>query len=204
MFRNRGFSIRASGAAFSDSELQITCTQDNAGSFDSPELTSDRCVSLKGFYRRKHVSTNHVRVRRSLSSQAREKKSDKEDELEEGFSELEATDSTETVEDTNSLDESVHELISDPDFSEVDDDYDGSKNDLGVSDNSSERVPSGKRVVSVLFKVIANCPAQSVGDVLDKWVKEGNEVEREEVYSAFLALRKTRMYGKAFQVTFHN
>ncbi|GMN57751.1 hypothetical protein TIFTF001_026838 [Ficus carica] len=198
--RNRGFSIRASGAAFSDSELRITYKQDNAGSFDSPELISDRCVSLKGFYRGKHVSTNHIRVRRSLSSQARAKKSDKEDELEEGFSELEATDSTEAVQDTNSLDESVHELILDPDFSEVDDDYDGSKNDLGVSDNSSERVPSGKRVVSVLFKVIASGPAQSVGDVLDKWVKEGNEVEREEVYSAFLALRKTRMYGKAFQV----
>lgn len=205
-FRNQRFSIRASSTGFTDSEPPITCTQDRANSFDSSELTPNVCKSFNGFCRRKHVSANLYLVRRSLSSQAGAKSSDREDELENGFSELEGTDRSKAVKDTNLLDENADELIAEPDFSEVDDDdAEVSKNDLGISDTEtdlSERLHTEKTADSALFRAIADAPGYSVRDALNKWVEEGNEVDRGEIYVVMLSLRKARMYARALQVSF--
>lgn len=200
--RNRGFSIRASNAAFPDLEIQ-----EKAGVFDSPELTSDRCLSFKRFYHRKNDSVNFYRVRRSLSSQAGTENSEDEDEddLEDGFSELETTDRAKAVKDTNAGDNNEDELISEPDFSDSDgDDAEPSKDELEISDTEadlSEKRPFRKKGTSKLFKAIIAAPGLSVHSALDKWVEEGNEIERGELALTMLNLRKLRMYGRALQLS---
>ncbi|KAK1548979.1 hypothetical protein Q3G72_015654 [Acer saccharum] len=58
-----------------------------------------------------------------------------------------------------------------------------------------------KRKFSDLFKAIVSSPPLSVHSVLDKWVKEGKDLSREEIASAMLNLRKRRMYGRALQLS---
>ncbi|EXC46728.1 hypothetical protein L484_002071 [Morus notabilis] len=197
--RNRGFSICASSASFADSELPIFSVQDKAGNFESSGLTSDMCLSSKGFHRRNHVSANVLRVRRTLSSQAGEKSSGEEDDLMDGFSELEETDSVKTVQNTNAQDVDEDELISEPDFSE--DEYevaDSSKNELemdteaGLSESVSSRTNSLLRTVMVTR-------GMPLPKALDEWVKEGNDLSRGVILFVIRKLRKYRMYGKALQ-----
>ena len=193
--RNRGFRFRASSAAFPDLELQ-----DKAGFFDSPELKSDLHLSFKRSYHGKHDSANFYMVRCGLSSQAGAKSSGEEDDLEDGFSELEKTDRANAAGDNDD-----DELISEPDFS--DDDVEPSKDELEISDTETDlnqKTPSRKRVASALFNAIVAAPGLSVNNALDKWVEEGNEIDRGEVFLAMLNLRKLRMYGRALQVNCHN
>lgn len=204
LIRNRGFSICASSASFADSELPIFSVQDKAGNFESSGLTSDICLSSNGFHRRNHVSANVLCVRRTLSSQAGEKSSGEEDDLMDGFSELEATDSVKTVQNTNAQDVDEDELISEPDFSE--DEYevaDSSKNELemdteaGLSESVSSRTNSLLRTVMVTR-------GMPLPKALDEWVKEGNDLNRGVILFVIRKLRKYRMYGKALQVSCHS
>lgn len=200
--RNRGVSIRICSASFADLEQTISCVQDKAGISQSPELTSDRCPSLNGFYRGKHDSSNIFCVRRSLSSQAGAKSSGEEDNLEDGFSELEATDSAKKgVQDVNE-----DELISETDFSEDDyDDADSSKQEMEALDaeaDLSKSVSSKRKAALALYKTIRETQDLSIPNALDKWIAEGNELDRALIIFVMRNLRKLRMHRKALQVNF--
>ncbi|GMN57747.1 hypothetical protein TIFTF001_026840 [Ficus carica] len=197
--RNRGVSMRVCSAPFADLEQTISCMQDKAGISQSPELTSDRCPSLNGFYRGKHDSANIFCVRRSLSSQAGAKSSGEEDNLEDGFSELEATDSAKKgVQDVNE-----DELISEADFSEDDyDDADSSKQEMEALDaevDLSKSVSSKRKAALALYKTIRETQDLSIPNALDKWIAEGNELDRALIIFVMRNLRKLRMHRKALQ-----
>lgn len=198
--RERRFSIGTSRACFADSEVSITHIQDKATIFESPQLISDICVPLKRFYRTELASVNQFMCRRGLSSEAGAKSSGEEDDLEEGFSELETPASTDVVQRINAEDED--ELISEPEFSDVD--AEPSQNELDLSDTEndpSKGRTSRKGTASALFKAIMASPGVSVNNALDKWVEEGNELSRTDISMAMFNFRKLRLYGRALQVS---
>ena len=197
-----------SSAACPNLELLISREENKAGILDSPELASEKCLYFKGFYRKKHFSANLFLVRRGLSSQTgAESSGDKEDNLEDGFSELESEENAKAGHESNTEDDDKDELISEPEFSDDDDVAESAKNELETVDveaDLSEKMSYKKRAASELFKVIVGAQGPSIHSALDKWVEEGNKVDREEISLAMLDLRKSHMYAKALQVGFHS
>ncbi|XP_028114389.1 pentatricopeptide repeat-containing protein At1g80270, mitochondrial-like [Camellia sinensis] len=130
-----------------------------------------------------------------------------EDDLEDGFSELKtAASAADVVQDSNVDDLNKDQLISEPELSEEEDDGDGveePQNELELFDTEAEvtkKRPPQKRASSALFKAIMAALGLSVQSALDKWVEEGNDLNRPEIALAMLNLRKRRMYGRALQV----
>lgn len=144
--------------------------------------------------------------RHRFSSQAGTKSSGEEDDdLEDGFSELEAPASSEVTQNSTVEAENDDELISEPDLSgeENDGDVEEPQNELELSDTetgASEKISRKSRYSSALFKNIMAAPGLSVHNVMDRWVEEGNEVSRPVIAQVLLNLRKRRMYGRALQV----
>ncbi|KAF3341415.1 pentatricopeptide repeat-containing protein [Carex littledalei] len=57
-----------------------------------------------------------------------------------------------------------------------------------------------KRFESPLYELILSSPSYTLEESLEKWVKEGNEIKKEEVIGAVKKLRKKTLFGKAFQL----
>ncbi|CAL5390876.1 unnamed protein product [Camellia sinensis] len=191
------------------SEVASCCLDVKASNVDSRLVASDGCISLKRFYSAAHGSPNFFMGCCSFSSQADTKSSaQEEDDLEDGFSELEtAASAADVVQDSNVDDLNEDQLISEPELSEEEDDGDGveePQNELELFDTEAkvtEKRPPQKRASSALFKAIMAAPGLSVQSALDKWVEEGNELNRPKIALAMLNLRKCRMYGRALQTT---
>lgn len=57
-----------------------------------------------------------------------------------------------------------------------------------------------------LFQIVLDAPSNSLRTVLDKWIEDGNHLERNEVMLVLFHLRKQRLYWKAlqkFQISMH-
>lgn len=206
VFRKRGFSIGTSHACYANSELPITYIQDQPCFLESPQSVSDGYLPSKRLYYTTHVSSKFSVDRRSLSSQAGTKSSGEEDDLEDGFSELETPPTAEVIPESITNDENEDEIISAPDVSDDEEDIEPSQNELELLETETdpnEKSSPRKRDVSALFKAILDFPGLSVHNALDKWVEEGNDLNRAEISLAMLNLRKRRMFGRALQVISH-
>ncbi|CAL5401545.1 unnamed protein product [Camellia sinensis] len=189
------------------SEVASCCLDVKASNVDSRLVAFDGCISLKRFYSATHGSPNFFMGCCSFSSQADSKSSaQEEDDLEDGFSELEtAASAVDVVQDSNVDDLNEDQLISEPELSE--EEYDGDsaeepQNELELFDTEAEvteKRPPQKRASSASFKAIMAAPGLSVQSALDKWVEEGNDLNQPEIALAMLNLRKRRMYGRALQ-----
>lgn len=138
---------------------------------------------------------------RNLSSQVGPKSSDKEDDFEDGFSDLEAPPETENIEELAEKDDD--ELVSEADSVEEDVDEAG-KDALAFSDTEvdlGEKELVKKSRSSPLFKIIMEATRPSLTSALDQWVEAGNSLGKPEISLVLLNLRKRRWYGKALQVT---
>ena len=197
-FRNRGFNIRASRASCAKSEVESCYSNEEYRNSDSCLVISDGYKALKRFYSTSHGSSKVLTGWCNFSSQAHSKSSDQEeDDLEDGFSELESPASVD--------EESGDELISEPELSDGEDDGDVVKepqNELELSDTEAdvtEKRSPRKRASSALFNAILAAPGFSVQTALGKWEDE-NDLTRSEIWLAMLNLRKRRMFGKALLV----
>ncbi|XP_028122223.1 pentatricopeptide repeat-containing protein At1g80270, mitochondrial-like [Camellia sinensis] len=206
--RNRGFSIKTSRASCVKSKVTSCYLDDKASNGDSCLVISDGCMSLKRFYSSAHGSPKFLMGTCSFSSQADTKSSaQEEDDLEDGFSELETPASADMIQDSNVDGENEDELISEPELSEEEDDDDGveePQNELELSDTEAdvtEKRSPPKRAFSTLFQAIVDAPGLSVQSTLDKYVEEGNDLSRSEISLAMLNLRKRRMYVRALQLS---
>ncbi|CAA3018831.1 Hypothetical predicted protein [Olea europaea subsp. europaea] len=179
----------------------------NAAFIEPQEIPADGLHSFRRFYNK---ASNFWKLSievRGYSSQADSKNGEEDEDLEEGFSELEGPTVSGAILEDNAGDENDDELISCPELSEEessDDGIQGTQNELEVIDNETdvaEKLSSRKMGTSALARAILDAPASSLGKFLDKWVAEGNEATRLEVLSAMLTLRKRRLYGKALQET---
>ncbi|KAL5743690.1 hypothetical protein ACOSP7_026549 [Xanthoceras sorbifolium] len=202
--RSPGFSSGTARACCTKLRLSSTCIEDKAGILQSPQSVPNRGLCFVRFYHRTHDSSSFSIGRCSFSSQAGAESSGEEDELEEGFSELETPASAETEQENTAEDQKEDELNSEADLSGDDDVVDPTQGELelsGSDTDSREKRSPRKRNFSELFKAIINAQALSVDSVLDKWVEEGKDLSREEIASAMLNLRKRRMYGRALQLS---
>ncbi|URE23596.1 DNA-binding protein [Musa troglodytarum] len=158
----------------------------------------------RSFIPSKSVSRGPISLRsfvwsRNLSSQVGKKLSVKEDDLEDGFSDLEVP--PESAEVNDGSDKEDEELMSEGELSEESDEAaDTSLGLLDVESTSSEvKGPRRRTPYSPLFKAIMDSPRQLLTSALNKWVEEGKPLGREEVSSAMLILRKRRLYVTALQ-----
>ncbi|KAL2464584.1 Pentatricopeptide repeat-containing protein [Forsythia ovata] len=206
--KNRGFSIGSSRICGGKTEI-ARCYMDNhkAECIEPQEIPADGLQSFRRFYDK---SSNFRKLSvevRGYSSQADSKSGEEDDDLEDGFSELEGPTASGAVSEDNAGDENDDELISGPELSEEEssgDEMQGTQNELEVLDNETdvaEKVSLRRMGTSALARAILAAPASSLGKFLEKWVAEGNEVNRLEVVLAMLALRKRRLYGKALQLS---
>ncbi|KAG6694445.1 hypothetical protein I3842_09G048700 [Carya illinoinensis] len=199
--RSRGFSIGTSHVSCVKLEMPSTYIEDDKiGTLESPREPYDRFQPLKRFCHPTYDSLKFFVGRHSFSSQAGAKSSG-EDDLEDGFSELETPSSVEVNQDVE--DESDDESSSEPELAD-DDVEEASQIELELSDietDPREKKTPRKRAQSALFKAILAASGSSFHNVLDKWVEEGNELSRAEISLAMLNLRRRRMYGRALQLS---
>lgn len=137
---------------------------------------------------------------RSLSSHAGAKSSDSENDVEEGFSDLELAPETDKVGDSS---DDLEDGLSEDELS-VEGKDEGADHALGLldaaKDTNVEKALNKKIGTSPLFKILMEAPRLSINSALDKWVEEGNALGRSEISTVILNLRKWKLYGKALQV----
>ncbi|CAA0812836.1 Pentatricopeptide repeat-containing protein -mitochondrial [Striga hermonthica] len=113
-----------------------------------------------------------------------------------------------TQEDDDDLDDGFSELETPVDSADGDDDL--AKSDLSEEEDLqtelealgdvAEKISSKKRGLSAMTKTILDSPSSmSLSKVLDEWVGEGNEVNQTEAALTMLHLRKRRLFGKALE-----
>ncbi|KAM0981398.1 hypothetical protein TB1_013753 [Malus domestica] len=202
--RNQAFNIGTSRACCANLELPITDRHEDVCFLESCKSLPDGRLPSKRLYHTTHVSWNFFTGTRSLSSQAGAKSTGEEDDLEDGFSELETPSSAEAIPESSAKDENEDELISEPELSEVEEDVKPSQHEMELSETETD--PSEKRSPKkgntlALYKAILSCPGTSIHGALDKWVEEGNEIDRAEVSMAMLNFRRRQMYGRALQLS---
>ncbi|XP_051150676.1 pentatricopeptide repeat-containing protein At1g80270, mitochondrial-like [Andrographis paniculata] len=159
----------------------------NSESLKPQKLLFDGLLSSPSFFTTSRHSKLYEDVR-TFSSQADAKsggKEDDDDDVEDGFSELETP--RDIAEDDNEDEES--------DSEDTELDTIGSENHVEVEKSLK---PRG---ISSLTKAILAAPASSVGTALDKWVEEGNEISQTEISISMSQLRRRRLYLKALQLS---
>ncbi|XP_044509259.1 pentatricopeptide repeat-containing protein At1g80270, mitochondrial-like [Mangifera indica] len=173
-------------------------------SLPGKKIKTDCGLSTLRFYHSSYSSSNFSAGSCGFSSQASTKSSGEEDDLEEGFSELE-TPFSEAVHESNVEDENVDKLISEPGLSDDNDDIkDPDQSDLESLDIESDPAKKNlrkNRMFSELFKTIIAAPGLSIKSALDKFVEEGKDLNHAEISVAMLNLRKRKMYRRALQLS---
>ncbi|CAA7042343.1 unnamed protein product [Microthlaspi erraticum] len=152
---------------------------------ESPSTVyNDKCEAAPRF----QDISSMMMSKRALSSNAGTK-SDQEDDLEDGFSELENAKETSSSSSDDDSEDDETKLSADEEEEEL---------DLIETDDGIKTV---QKKPSELFNTIVSAAGLSIGSALDKYVEEGNEINRFEVSKAILQLRKRRMYGRALQMS---
>ena len=193
--RFRGLSVGTSRVCCA--KIVSSYAEGNAALVKSPQPVSQS----PQFHHSTNVGSKFYLEKRGFASQAGAENSGSDDDLEDGFSELE-TPANANESTVNVLAGNEDQLISEPELSD-DDIGEPSQNALELSDNETDSLEKSlprKRATTELFNAIVSAPDVSVQSVLDKWVAEGKDLDRLEISNAMINLRKRRMFGKALQV----
>lgn len=146
--------------------------------FDHPQRTSATCPFL---------SSPLFFHSRNLSSQIDTKSTNNKTEELQGFSDLDTDSEEKDVED---------ELVPESD------DVIADEEESALEEEELIKKSYVKRFESPLYELILSSPNYTLEESLEKWVKEGNEIKKEEVIRAVKQLRRKTLFGKAFQVLF--
>ena len=170
----------------------------------NPEQTNcilDGWLSSKRCYHAVRIPSRFSVGSQSFSSRAGAKSGgEEEDDLEEGFSELETPEVTEATgvrdveDDSTSVSES--ELSGDENLEEVLESELMEDTEMDAAKTESKK----KRGLSDLCKLIMDESGPSISDSLDKYVADGKELSQSDIYDTLLNLRRRKMFGKALQV----
>ncbi|KAB5511167.1 hypothetical protein DKX38_030175 [Salix brachista] len=194
--RFRGLNVGTSRVCCA--KIVSSYVEGNAALVKSPQPVSQS----PRFHHSTNVGSKFYLEKRGFASQAGAENSGPDDDLEDGFSELE-TPANANESTVNVLAGNEDQLISEPELSD-DDIGEPSQNALELSDNETDSVEKSlprKRATTELFNAIVSAPDVSVQSVLDKWVAEGKDLDRLENSNAMINLRKRRMFGKALQLS---
>lgn len=199
--RGRAFIIRTFQNSYLNSQVASSNLIDKDNKGDSHLGILHRCTCLKSPHCAVHGHTKFSIGWCSFSSQADSKSTREEDDLEDGFSELE----TQPIMDIDTSSESENEAVPASEPSEEEDDVtEEPQDELLLSD--PEEIVTGKkapkkRVSLALFNALIEAPGRSIQSALDKWIEEGKELNQSEVTMAMINLRRRNMYGRALQLS---
>lgn len=200
LFRAQGLNLAAFRSCAGIAPFS-SHTEDKSSNSQHHGFTLDSWISSNICQPIVHFS-NHFSVgNRSLSSEAGAKSGGEEDDVEEGFSELEAPEASETTGKNDESSDSSSD--SESDLSNVDENMEENLETELMGD--AEMVAGGAESTknwgpSPLLKLILDASGQAVSDVLDRYVAEGKDVSRTEAYQVLLNLRRRKMYVKSLQV----
>ncbi|CAL9046187.1 pentatricopeptide repeat-containing protein At1g80270, mitochondrial-like [Musa acuminata AAA Group] len=196
--RVQNCSILLARACCADSVLSRNYLAHEEGHHDKSFSISGSSIISKLYSSECLYHTSHTKSflwRRNLSSHARARSGQKDDDLEDGFSDLDVPPEDDAMVGPKEK-EANEELMSEEETNNAADDelsFLDSETDLSVEKKTQ------RRVESQLSKIIIENPRYSLNAKLDKWVEEGNPLGRGEISLVLLNLRKHRLYGKALQ-----
>ncbi|KAL0404806.1 UNVERIFIED_CONTAM: Pentatricopeptide repeat-containing protein, mitochondrial [Sesamum radiatum] len=200
---SRGLSSGTARVCFGNSEIAGWCLENYDAGITKPQgKLCDGLLSSTGFYNTKSSCSKSQSEVRTFSSQAGAGNSGQEDDdLEDGFSDLEKP--SYVAQESTSGDESEgdDDLISRSELSEEEDVAEDTQNELEGLGTGTDVEEKKTPKISAMTKAILNAPASSVSMVLHKWVEEGNEVTQDEVSLTMFQLRIRRNFTKALQLS---
>ncbi|WOL16381.1 pentatricopeptide repeat-containing protein [Canna indica] len=199
--RGRSHRIMLTREYCDDSELSRNSLVHEEGNRDNGSNISGNCIQSKSYFSRCSYSPKSFIWSRNLSSHVRARLGQKDDDLENGFSDLDV------LSEADSIVEPQEEVDDDKSISEIEgemseEDPNGGTNDLlsdNESDSSFQKITKQKSILSPLAKIVMETPQNSLNSALDKWVEEGNPLGRGEIFLIILNLRRRRLYWKALQ-----
>ncbi|KAJ6408363.1 hypothetical protein OIU84_011638 [Salix udensis] len=168
LFPFRGLSVGTSRVCCA--KIVSSYVEGNAALVKSPQPVSQS----PRFHHSTNVGSKFYLEKRGFASQAGAENSGPDDDLEDGFSELE------TPANANESRVNNYQIMKQTQW---------------------RKAYLGKRATTELFNAIVSAPDVSVQSVLDKWVAEGKDLDRLEISNAMINLRKRRMFGKALQLS---
>ncbi|KAL0339772.1 UNVERIFIED_CONTAM: Pentatricopeptide repeat-containing protein, mitochondrial [Sesamum radiatum] len=201
--RSQGLSSGAARACFGQSEIAGWCLENyNAGVTKPQRKLCDGLLSSTGFHNTKSSCSKSQSEVRTFSSQAGAGNSGQEDdELEDGFSDLEKPSHVAQESSSGDESESDDDLISRSELSGEEDVAEDIQNELEALGTETDVEVKKSPETSAMAKAILDAPASLVSTVLDKWVEEGNEVTQNEVSLTMFQLRIRRFFIKALQLS---
>ncbi|KAK3163418.1 hypothetical protein QOZ80_1AG0003400 [Eleusine coracana subsp. coracana] len=110
---------------------------------------------------------------------------DKEDELEDGFSDLEVPPETGNKDASSTSEDSSDEDAID---------------EIDLPDVKPEKEHMKRFQQSALLQLMLDAPKNEVAKTLEKWTTDGNTVDRSEVFFTLLNLRRRKWYHKALEL----
>ncbi|GJN37986.1 hypothetical protein PR202_gb26992 [Eleusine coracana subsp. coracana] len=131
-----------------------------------------------------HSSGQFV-LSRTFSSQAGANSGDKEDELEDGFSDLEVPPETGNKDASSTSEDSSDEDAID---------------EIDLSDVKPEKEHMKRFQQSAFLQLMLDAPKNEVAKTLEKWTTDGNTADRSEVFFTLLNLRRRKWYRKALEL----
>ncbi|XP_039128616.1 LOW QUALITY PROTEIN: pentatricopeptide repeat-containing protein At1g80270, mitochondrial-like [Dioscorea cayenensis subsp. rotundata] len=197
--RNQGHRIVAASACSAKSDISGGNPVSNEWNCEKDGCSSAGNMFLNSVSHGVSFTKMSILGTRSLSSHAGAKSSDSENDVEEGFSDLELAPETDKVGDSS---DDLEDGLSEDELS-VEGKDEGADHALGLldaaKDTNVEKALNKKIGTSPLFKILMEAPRLSINSALDKWVEEGNALGRSEISTVILNLRKWKLYGKALQ-----
>ncbi|RLN24662.1 pentatricopeptide repeat-containing protein [Panicum miliaceum] len=134
-------------------------------------------------------STSHFALSRSFSSQAGANSGNRDDALEDGFSDLEVPPEADTKDAGLTSEDSSDEDATD---------------EVGLPDVDAaakhEKEHMKRAFDSILLKTMMEAPRNEVTKALEKWANDGNTLDRGELFFVLLSLRKRKWFDKALQL----
>ncbi|KAG8052582.1 hypothetical protein GUJ93_ZPchr0001g30096 [Zizania palustris] len=153
------------------------------------EVNCQCCHQTKPSVIQSLFSSGQFMWSRGFSSQAGANSGDKEDELDDGFSDLEVPPETVNKDSglTSSDENSDEDTIDAIGLSEVE------------ADAKSEE-PRNKASKSTLLKALLDGPRNGATEAVKKWLNDGNTVDRSDIFNTIFNLRKRKLFIKALQL----
>ncbi|KAL9237914.1 hypothetical protein vseg_012407 [Gypsophila vaccaria] len=206
-FRASGLNIAASRACAGIGPIS-SHKEDQSSASEHHLFTADRWTTSKICNGNIPVPRQFSLGCRSLSSQTGTKNGGEEnDELEDGFSELETPEVSETIEedvvDGDDTSDSSSDSESDSDLTNLDTGLEETLETelLGdTEEDAGKKKAKKKSEPSPLFKLIMEESGPSISGALDKYAND-KELGRAEVYQTLLNLRRRKLFLKALQLS---
>ncbi|XP_021744488.1 pentatricopeptide repeat-containing protein At1g80270, mitochondrial-like [Chenopodium quinoa] len=174
-------------------------TEDKSKNCEHRGLMRDRWITSNACQCTVHFPNKFSAGSRSLSSEAGAKSGgEEEDDLEEGFSELETPDPS--VSTGGGVEDSDSSSDSESDLSSVDENTEETL-EAELLKGAGEMSSAKKLGHSPLLKLLFEESGSSLSKALDNYATEGKDLNRAEVYHALLNLRRRKMFSKALQLS---